>query len=48
MKSSLSGIRGGLAYLHARPKRRVQPDLGRTSYFGFSFGGIITANLANR
>ena len=30
------------------PKRRVQPRPRRTSYFGFSFGGIITANLANR
>jgi pimeloyl-ACP methyl ester carboxylesterase len=27
---------------------RVHPQLDRTSYFGFSFGGIITANLANR
>ena len=26
----------------------MQPDLRRTSYFGFSFGGIITANLTNR
>lgn len=26
----------------------VHPQLDRTSYFGFSFGGIITANLANR
>ena len=26
----------------------VQPQLRQTSYFGFSFGGIITANLANR
>ena len=26
----------------------MQPQLGKTSYFGFSFGGIITANLANR
>ena len=48
MKSSLRGIRAGLAYLHARPRRRVQPDLRRTSYFGFSFGGIVTANLTNR
>ena len=32
----------------ARGPRRVQPELDRTSYFGFSFGGIITANLANR
>jgi hypothetical protein len=38
---------GALAYLRARP-RRVQPQLRRTSYFGFSFGGIITADLANR
>lgn len=48
MRSAVNGIRGALAYLRARPKRRVQPDLRRTSYFGFSFGGIITANLANR
>jgi hypothetical protein len=47
MKSALRGIRGALSYLHARPSR-VQPQLRRTSYFGFSFGGIITANLANR
>jgi hypothetical protein len=26
----------------------VHPQLDRTSYFGFSFGGIMTANLANR
>ena len=26
----------------------MQPNLERTSWFGFSFGGIITANLANR
>ena len=48
MRSAVNGIRGALAHLHARPRRRVQPQLGRTSYFGFSFGGIITANLANR
>lgn len=47
MTSAVSGIRGALAYLRARPKR-VQPELGKTSYFGFSFGGVITANLANR
>ena len=39
---------GAIAYLRARPKRRLQPDLKRTSYFGFSFGGIITANLTDR
>ncbi len=48
MDSEVRGIRGALAYLHARRAERVQPQLERTSYFGFSFGGIITANLANR
>ena len=48
MKSSLRGIRDALAYLHGRKKKRVQPQLRRTSYFGFSFGGVITANLTNR
>ena len=47
MASEVNGIKGALAYLRAH-KRRVQPDVHRTSYFGFSFGGIITANLANR
>jgi hypothetical protein len=47
MTSAVNGIRGALGYLRARPGR-VQPQLARTSYFGFSFGGIITANLANR
>ncbi len=28
--------------------KRVQPAARKTSYFGFSFGGIITANIANR
>ena len=26
----------------------MQPQLAKTSYFGFSFGGIATANLTNR
>jgi pimeloyl-ACP methyl ester carboxylesterase len=46
--SAVEGIRGALAHLQARPRRRVQPDLRRTSYFGFSFGGIVTTNMANR
>ena len=46
MTAGLHGIRGGLEYL--RGGGRVKPVLGETSYFGFSFGGIITANLANR
>jgi hypothetical protein len=47
LTSAANGIRGALSYLRARP-RRVQPQLARTSYFGFSFGGIVTTNLANR
>jgi hypothetical protein len=45
--SAVNGIRGALSYLRGSPSR-VQPQLDRASYFGFSFGGIITANLANR
>jgi len=47
LTSAVNGINGGLAHLRADPAR-VQPKLSKTSYFGFSFGGIITANLANR
>jgi len=47
MTSAVNGIRGALSHLQASADR-VQPELDRASYFGFSFGGIITANLANR
>jgi hypothetical protein len=47
MMSAVNGIRDALSTLQADPSR-VQPDVRKTSYFGFSFGGIITANLANR
>jgi pimeloyl-ACP methyl ester carboxylesterase len=47
MTSAVKGIRGALSYLRAE-RHRVQPHLAKTSYFGFSFGGIIAANLANR
>jgi hypothetical protein len=47
LASTTRGILGALEFLHASPER-VQPQLDRTSYFGFSFGGIITADLANR
>ncbi len=45
--SATHAIHGALAYLHA-DHSRVQPDVRRASYFGFSFGGIITADLTNR
>ena len=45
--SAVNGIRDALAFL-ASDETRVQPELDRTSYLGFSFGGIITADLANR
>jgi hypothetical protein len=47
MGSAARGIVGALDYLRAS-HRRVQPELGKASYFGFSFGAIITANLADR
>jgi hypothetical protein len=47
MRSTINGINAALAYLRSDP-RRVRPQLGKASYFGFSFGGIITANMANR
>ena len=47
IRSAVAGIEGGLEHLRAS-RKRVRPDLERTSYLGFSFGGILTANLANR
>jgi hypothetical protein len=47
MQSTVRGIRDALAFLRADPDR-VQPRTKETSYLGLSFGGIITANLANR
>ena len=45
--AAVNGIRGALEHLESDPAR-VQPELGSASYFGFSFGGVIVANLANR
>ena len=45
--AAVNGIRGALAYLRASGSR-VQPDLTRASYFGHSFGGIVTSNFLNR
>jgi pimeloyl-ACP methyl ester carboxylesterase len=47
MRSEVNGIRGAIHMLQTEPGH-VRPQLAKTSYFGFSFGGIITANLANR
>ena len=47
LNSAVNGIRGAISYLRSS-RSRVHPRLGKTSYFGFSFGGIITADLANR
>ena len=47
MRSAVRAIRGGLSYLRAS-SGRVQPRPNQTSYFGSSFGGILTANLTNR
>ncbi len=45
--SAVNGIRGALDHLRADPGR-VQPRLDEASYYGFSFGGIVTTNMANR
>ena len=47
INSAVNGIRGALSYLQSS-RTRVHPLLRKTSYFGFSFGGIVTANMANR
>ncbi len=47
MASATKGILDGIAYLQAH-NARVQPELDKASYFGFSYGAIITANLTNR
>ncbi len=45
--SATTGIHDGIDFLRSA-ENRVRPQLGKTSYFGFSYGGILTANLANR
>ncbi len=47
MDSAVRGIHGALNYLRENPDR-VQPNTARTSYYGYSFGGIITANITNQ
>jgi hypothetical protein len=47
MNSATKGIQGGIKFLQS-DSNRVQPELQNTSYFGFSYGGIITTNLTNR
>ena len=47
MESAVNGVEGALRFLRNHPGW-TQPRLDRTSWFGFSFGAILTANLANR
>jgi hypothetical protein len=47
MDSAVAGIRGAMGFLRSHPGW-TQPQRRLASYLGFSFGGIITANLANR
>ena len=45
--SAATAIHAAIAFLHAHP-HQVQPHLDEASYFGFSFGGIITADMISR
>jgi hypothetical protein len=45
--SAVNGINGALEHLRSTSKS-VRPRLQKTSYFGFSFGGIVTAIMTNR
>ena len=45
--SAATAIHDAIAFLHAHHSG-TQPRLDETSYFGFSFGGIITADMTNR
>lgn len=47
MASATKGILDGIASIQDKVDR-VQPELDKASYFGFSYGAIITANLTNR
>ena len=46
LTSARVGIVGALKFLEGAG--RVRPQLEKTSYFGYSFGGIMAANLTNR
>jgi hypothetical protein len=45
--SAATAIHDAIAFLHAHPLQ-VQPRLHQASYFGFSFGAIITADMTSR
>lgn len=45
--SAVTAIHAAIAFLHAHP-HQVQPRLHQASYFGFSFGAIITADMTSR
>lgn len=44
--AAVTAIKDALQTLRADPSR-VQPDVSRASYFGHSFGGIVTTNMLN-
>lgn len=47
MGTAVNGIKGALNWLAADPSR-PQPQLDRATYFGHSYGGVITMNVTNR
>ncbi|MFI1769423.1 hypothetical protein ACH41H_46475 [Streptomyces sp. NPDC020800] len=47
LASAARGIKGALNWLMSA-SNRTRPRLNTTSYFGFSYGGMITVNLINR
>ncbi|MEV5901737.1 hypothetical protein [Streptomyces sp. NPDC052127] len=47
VSTAVNGIKGALAWM-AADTSRPQPELDRTTYFGHSYGGVITMNATNR
>ncbi|MFD8110307.1 alpha/beta hydrolase family protein [Streptomyces microflavus] len=45
--TAVNGIKGALAWMAADPSR-PQPQLDKATYFGHSYGGVITMNVTNR
>ncbi|MFI8287843.1 hypothetical protein ACIGBL_01745 [Streptomyces sp. NPDC085614] len=45
--TAVNGIKGALAWM-AADTSRPQPQLDKATYFGHSYGGVITMNVTNR